>query len=293
MLRYVARLALLSLWRNLAMSSVAIFTTTILLLILSGFLIMMTSLNVSVAALESKVNVIVYLKEDLSDDAQQALQERLRADPRVRTVTYFSKADALKHMHDQFADRPALIQAVEGNPLPASFEVVLQDAAASPAMAEQLRSETGVEDVDFKQDTVRRLIAITQFVRISGLVVMAGLTAAVILIMINISRMGIYARRQEIEIMRLVGATDWFVRWPFVVEGVLCGLLASVTAIAVLAAGYHRVVTSVATMLSFLPLSFDPLFIYKLALIAVLIGVAVGGGGSLFAVRRFWETANS
>ncbi len=153
-----------------------------------------------------------------------------------------------------------------------------------------MRSAECVDDVDFKQDTVNRLLVITRFVRASGLIVMAGITAAVVLIMVNIARMGIYARRQEIEIMRLVGATDWFVRWPFIVEGVLCGLLAAMLTIGVLAFTYHRAISSVSSILSFLPLAFDPMFLFKLTLIAVIVGVSVGGGGSLFAVRRFWET---
>ena len=292
MLRYVARLACMSLWRHGAMSSVAVMTTSVLLLLLSGFLIIMTSLNVSIAALQSKVNVTVYLKDDLGDTALQEIETTLRADPGVQKVSYASKADALKRLQRDFADRPALIQAVEGNPLPASFEVVLQDPARSQQFADTIRDRAGVEDVDFKQDTVKRLLTITSFVRASGLALMAGLTAAVVLIMINIARMGIYARRQEIEIMRLVGATDWFVRWPFIVEGVLCGLLAAILATGVLSLGYHRIIASVSTVLAFLPLTFDPIFLYKLAAISLVIGVAVGGGGSLFAVRRFWEEAS-
>lgn len=289
MFGYVARLACVSLWRNLAMSSVAIVTTSLLLLILSGFLIVMTSLNVSVSALESKVNVIVYLRDNISPATQQALEHQLRADPRVRRLVYFSKADALQRLKQEFADRPGLIQAVQGNPLPASFEVTLTTPSLSAAFATQARTIGGVEEVDFKQNAVQRLLAITQFIRIAGLALMAGLTAAVVLIMVNVARLGIYARRQEIEIMRLVGASDWFVRWPFVVEGILCGLIAALVNVGALSLTYQRIIRGVGHLLSFLPLNFDPAFFYKLALIALVLGVSVGGGGSLFAVRRFWE----
>lgn len=289
MLGYVARLAFTSLWRNRWISSVAILTTAVLLLILSGFLVLMVSLSVSVQALQAKVNVVIYLKDDIGDAQRQSLETQLRAEPGVVSVAYSSKSDALSQLRAQFSDRPALIQAVEGNPLPASYQVVLKDPGSAASFARQVSSLEGVDDVDFKQDTVQRLLAITQFVRIGGAVVMLGLTGAVVFIMVNIARMGIYARRQEIEIMRLVGATDWFVRWPFVVEGALCGLLAALLTVGVVGLGYHRIIANVARTLAFLPLAFDPTFLYKLAAAAIAMGIAVGGGGSLLAVRRFWQ----
>lgn len=289
MLGYIARLACTSLWRNRWISSVAIVTTAVLLLIVSGFFVLMAGLNVSVQALQAKVNVVVYLKDTITDAQRQDLEAQLRSRPGVVSVAYSSKSDALGQLRAQFADRPALIQAVEGNPLPASYQVVLKDPSLASPLADQVRSLDGVDDVDFKQDTVQRLLAITRFLRIGGAVVMLGLTGAVVFIMVNIARMGIYARRQEIEIMRLVGATDWFVRWPFVVEGALCGLVAALLTVGVVAFGYHRLVADLARMLAFLPLAFDPTFLYKLAAVAVAMGIAVGGGGSLLAVRRFWR----
>ena len=289
MLGYVARLAFTSLWRNRWISSVAILTTAVLLLILSGFFVLMASLSVSVQALQAKVNVVVYLKDAIGDSQRQDLETQLRAKPGVVSVAYSSKSDALSQLRAQFSDRPALISAVEGNPLPASYQVVLKDPSNAATFAQQISLLDGVDSVDFKQDTVQRLLAISRFVRIGGILVMLGLTGAVVFIMVNIARMGIYARRQEIEIMRLVGATDWFVRWPFVVEGALCGLLAALLTVGVVSMGYHRIIANVARTLAFLPLVFAPTFLYKLAAAAIVLGIAVGGGGSLFAVRRFWQ----
>ena len=289
MLWFALRSALAHCRRNKLMSTFSITTTTVMLLMLGSFLVVIASLNVTLKALETKIDVVAYIKDN-ADPAQVAnLQASLKRNADVASVAYISKDEALARMKQTLGDKAQLLAQVQGNPLPASLEVQLKFATSAPALADLLAREPAVENVDYKRDVVQRLLAITNFLRVAGLVIVTGLGVITLFIIINTTRIAMYARRQEIEIMKLVGATDWFVRWPFIFEGMFLGLLGSVLTIALIAAGYEPMLQRVSALLTFLPLAFDPDFLPKLLGLLCASGLLIGGLGSYISVRRFLD----
>ncbi len=275
--------------RNRLMSTFSVATTAVMLLMLGAFLVVVASLNVTLRALESKVNVVAYIRDDADPAVLQNLRDSLAANSNVLSVTLVTKDQALERMRQTLGAQSNLLSQVNGNPLPASLELQLKAASAAPALADSLKTEKIVEDVDFKQDVVNRLLAITGFLRIAGGVIVVGLAVIALFIIINTTRIAVYARRQEIEIMKLVGATDWFVRWPFIFEGMILGLIGSVVTSCLLAAGYNPMLHQVSSLLTFLPLSFDPILLPKLLGILFVGGLGIGATGSYISVRRFLD----
>jgi cell division transport system permease protein len=289
MVRFAFLCAVQSLRRNAVMSGVAVGTTAMLLLVLSSMIVLVAGLDAAVTAVQSRVNIVVYLKDGTSEQAEAALERRLQAEPGIGTVTYLSKAMAMDRLRQQFAGHPELLGAIEGNPLPASIDVTLKDAGMAQTIGDAARGDPSVSDITVNQDTVDRLVAASRFIRLAGVAIVAGLAITVVFVMINVARVAIYARRHEIEVMQLVGATGWFVRWPFVLEGMFCGLLAAALALAVVAAGYQSLLDALRGSLAFLALRVDPNLLPKLLAMGAVLGVGIGGSGSLIAVHRFWE----
>ncbi|MGH2520653.1 MAG: permease-like cell division protein FtsX, partial [Chloroflexota bacterium] len=280
MLWFALKSALAHCKRNKLMSTFSITTTTVMLLMLGSFLVVIASLNVTLKALETKIDVVAYIKDSANSAQVDSLRNRLAHNADIASVTYVSKDEALARMKQTLGDKAQLLAQVQGNPLPASLEVRLKFATSAPAVAGQLSHEGVVESVDYKRDVVQRLLAITNFLRLAGLVIVTGLGVIALFIIINTTRIALYARRQEIEIMKLVGATDWFVRWPFIFEGMFLGLLGAAVTVALIAAGYQPMLRRVSSLLTFLPLAFDPTFLPKLLALLGAAGILIGGMGS-------------
>jgi cell division transport system permease protein len=143
--------------------------------------------------------------------------------------------------------------------------------------------------VALQQDVVDNLLRITGFARIAGVAMVIGLIAVTLFVIVNTIRLAVYSRRQEIEIMKLVGATDWFIRWPFVLEGVLYGLLGAALAVAVVDAAYSPMQRQFLSLVQFLPVNLDPTFPLKLSGFTAAVGVTIGAAGSYISVRRFLD----
>ena len=289
LIRYAVTTAAVNFWRHRTMSLAAVFAAAVMMLMLNGFVIVVSNLNVALGALEQKVNVIAYLKDDAPAAEITHLQERLRANPLIADVTYLTKDDAMNRLKQQLADRKELLDMVTGNPLPASIEVRLRDANRLTDVAAQLRREAAVEDVTLQQDVVDNLLRITNFARAAGLAMVIGLMGITLFVIVNTIRLAVYARRQEIEIMKLVGATDWFIRWPFVLEGVLCGLLGALLTSALVGAAYEPMQVQFLSLVQFLPVNLEPAFPLRLAGLTAAVGVSIGAAGSFISVRRFLD----
>jgi cell division transport system permease protein len=285
--RYAWVNSLTNLWRNRLMSLAAILGTAAMVGMLSGFLILVHALHISIEALESKVNLIVYLRDDATPGEVTALQEKLLRDGNVQRVDYVSKDQALQRLRQDMADRRDVLDAIPGNPLPASLEIWVRNPHLLGGLAGGIRREVPVDDVDFHEIVVGRLLAITHLARGVGLLAVCSLTAVTLFIIMNTIRLAVYARREEIEIMKLVGATDWFVRWPFVFEGILCGLAGAALAALAVSLAYGPTMGAITGVLTFLPLSLDSLFLLKLDLAILVVGTGVGAAGSYLAVRRY------
>jgi len=286
---YAVTSATVNFWRHRTMSLAAVFAAVVMMLMLNTFAIVVAHLNTALTALDQKVNMIVYLKDEAPEGEAQRLIERLQGDANVLEVAFLTKDEAMERLKTQLADRAELLEMVQGNPLPASVEVRLRDPGRIMALRDSLRTDPAVEEIPLQQDVVDNLVRITSFARVAGTVMVLGLVGVTLFVIMNTIRVAVYARRQEIEIMKLVGATDWFIRWPFVLEGVLYGLLGALIVVALVAAVYRPVEAQFLSLVQFLPVNLDHAFPFKLCAMTLIVGVAVGGAGSYLSVRRFLD----
>jgi len=225
-------------WRNAVMSLAATATMVLMLLLLAGFWIIQTGLLAGLQFTEQKVEVVGYLQPNAQVNQIDALQAQLEAMPEVAEVTYVSRETALANFRASMAaqGREDLTRYLDSNPLYASLEVKLVDPGNVRAVGDALRTDPNIRNVINIEDLVERVLTVTSILRTAGTVVLVIVGIIVLFIIVNTIRLAVVARAEEIEIMRLVGASDAFIRWPFVFEGAFVGLLGALLALGVLAA---------------------------------------------------------
>ena len=288
-LEYVVGAAAEGFWRNPVMSLASTFTVGLMLLLFAFFLATDRGLQAAVEVLESKVELALFLEDDARVSDVLALKARIESDPAVSRVDYVTKDQAMTRLLDIAAKRPD-IQIVDSssNPLQGSLEVKLARAQDAPRVAADLRAEVGagvVSEVVDNPQVVDKLLTITRVLSIGGIAVLAMMLVVALFVIVNTIRIAVHARRDEIEIMKLVGATDWFVRWPFILEGMLVGTLGAVAATAVVAAIAGPVLNAMNGFVEIIPLSFGSAFLWQLVGSVFALALAVGGGGAMLSVR--------
>ena len=225
-------------WRNVAMSLAATATMTLMLILLAGFFIVQNGLLAGLAFVEQKVEVVADLRATVTDAEVTALQARTQALPEVREVVYVTREEALRRFREARSAQGEedLTRYLDDNPLHASLEVKLRNPTDFGTVMESLRSDPAVERVKNITDLVDRVLTVTSFLRTAGLAILAVIGAIVLFIIINTIRLAVVSRAEEIEVMRQVGASDAFIRWPFVFEGALVGLLGAALTLGTIAA---------------------------------------------------------
>ena len=270
------------------MSLAATATMVLMLLLLAGFWIIQTGLLAGLQFTEQKVEVVGYLQPNAQDNQIQALQARLEAMPEVVAVTYVDRDRALELFRASMAaqGREDLTRYLDSNPLYASLEVKLVDPTDVREVGDAMRSDPIIRNVINIEDLVDRVLTVTSILRTAGTVVLIVVGIIVLFIIINTIRLAVVARAEEIEIMRLVGASDAFIRWPFVFEGAFVGLLGALLALGVLAAVADPINGLMVEFFRVLPLQFGSL---ARDLVALVLGAGVGLGvlGSWLSVRTY------
>jgi cell division transport system permease protein len=260
-----------------------------MLLLFAFFLATDRGLQAAVGVLESKVELALFLQDDARVSDVLDLRARIEADPAVSRVDYVTKEQAMARLVDIASKRPDIqIVDTSTNPLQASLEVKLAHAQEAPRVTAALREEIGkgvVSDVVDNPQVVDKLLTITRVLSIGGLAVLAMMLIVALFVIVNTIRIAVHARRDEIEIMKLVGATDWFVRWPFILEGMLVGTLGAVAAVAVVLAAAGPVTNAMLNFIEIVPLSFGSAFLWQLVGSVFALALAVGGGGAMLSVR--------
>jgi cell division transport system permease protein len=213
----------------------------------------------------------------------------VEADPAVSRVDYITKEQALQRLQD-IADRRKdfVLATIDGNPLPNSLEVKLSDARQAKRFGDELRAEIGggvIADVIDNPQVVDQLLTITRVLSVGGVAILAMMLFVALFVIVNTIRIAVHARRDEIEIMQLVGASDWFVRWPFILEGMLVGALGAVVALGVVFAASGPVTSALLDFLVTLPISLGPEFALQLAASVLGVALLVGAGGATLSVR--------
>jgi cell division transport system permease protein len=281
--------------RSAAPSMAAIVTVAVTTLLLGVLIPVLRASETTTAEVRSQVGVNVYLYDDASKREIRRLREDIEAVPHVGGVEFISKQQAVKIL-EQRLDDPDILAELRHNPLPASFSVDLDDPEHLNAVTAALQppNEAGepqpispiIEEVAAARQETSEITRVTAAVKIVLIVIAALLLVASLLLIANTIRLSIYARRREIEVMRLVGATNWFVRWPFVIEGVLVGVVGATIAVAILWLGKVTIVDPLADSFdlihNFSTVGFGPLVALLIA--AAVVVSALGSGVTL---RRF------
>jgi cell division transport system permease protein len=289
-LKFALNSAWQSFWRNLAVSMAAVLSITLILILAGVNLLVGHAFSQVLDGFRAKVSQIsINVADGTPLQAVYAYQQQLSADSRVMSVRFITKDEALT----QFKADPnnvVLAQQIDGNPLDAKLEVRvanLSDVAAIDAMARRWSGVDPTDPTNYQGDFVNRMLGLSQWLGLAGVGLLAILVVVSIVIVMNTIRTAVYHRRKEIEVMKLVGATEWFVRGPFVIEGVMTGLIAAAFALALLVIAYEPAVDRFRSDIAFIPLSYDPGFVASLARDLLLGGALLGALGSYIGVRRY------
>jgi cell division transport system permease protein len=289
-LKFAFNSAWQSFWRNLAVSLAAVLSITLILILAGINLLVGHAFSQVLDSFRERVSEIsINVADDTPLQQVYDFQQKLAGDPRVAGVKFVTKDEALA----QFKSDPqngVLTQQIEGNPLDAKLDVQVKSLSDVAAIDSLGRNWAGVDPTDptnYQGDFINRMLQLSQWLSLAGVGLLVVLSVASVVIVMNTIRTAVYHRRKEIEVMKLVGATEWFVRGPFVLEGVITGILAASIALALLVVAYEPVVSRFKSDVGFIPLSYDPAFISSLASDLLLAGALLGAVGSYIGVRRF------
>ena len=285
---YMVRETLISLKRHNWMSIASISTVAVSLFVLGIFMILVLNMNRMASFLESQVQISVYLKDDLSKEDIRGIGDDIRGLQGIDTVAVISRSDAEKRLRERLGEQAYLLDALgDQNPLPDSYEVTVRDPSMVETTAQAIAEFKGVEQTKYGQDVVEHLFDITRLIRIFGLVLMLLLAGATLFIISNTIRLTVFARRKEVAIMKYVGATDWFIRWPFMLEGVVMGFAGGVIAAIALKLVYAAAAAKIYDTLAFFPLIPEQPFMTIIGMLIVISGMAIGALGSSISLKRF------
>ncbi|GIM45360.1 cell division protein FtsX [Collibacillus ludicampi] len=275
-----------NLGRNGWMTFASVSAVTVTLLILGVFLVMALNLQSFVKDVENQVEMNVMIKDGTQRSQIDTLEKQIQAMPGVKSVRFVSKEEGLTNLKQRLKEDGSALNGLEmQNPLPDKIVVQTVDPKQTPVLAEKIWTLPNVDKVDYAKQTVEKLFQVTKVVRNVGVAFIIGLMFTAMFLISNTIKITIFARRREIEIMKLVGATNWFIRWPFLVEGVLMGVIGAIIPIVLIAIGYYYVVHA-ESLYIFRLLSFHPL-IFNVSAVMLMIGALIGMWGSVISMRRF------
>jgi cell division transport system permease protein len=292
-LDYLARETATNLRRNVSMASAALLTVTVSLALVGGALLVKQGVGRATVQWRGHVELSIYLKPEATPSETEAVRRQLAQAPEIKSFKYLDKAAAYAEFRRIFADEPDLRDSLSVDKIPPSFRVVPKEAEQTRVIGERFRNAAGVQDVSYAQDEIDALVSITNFLQIALWAVALVLLLAAALLILNTIRMAIFARRREVGVMKLVGATNWFIRLPFMLEGLFQGLAGAAVAFAVVWGGRNIIQTQIQHANSdvrlfkqFLVTTHD---VTGTGIFLILVGVLVGTAGSALAVRRFLD----
>lgn len=280
----------ISLRRKNLMSFASIGTVAVSLFVLGVFLILVLNFNRLAGTLESQVQISVYFNDEATASKQREVASAIQGMQGISSIHYVSRAEAMERLRERLGDQKYLLDSLEDeNPLPDSLEIVVKRPDMVETAAKAISKMEGVEEAKYGQDVIEHLFDITRLVRIFGLALMVLLAAATIFIIANTIRLTVFARRKEIAIMKYVGATDWFIRWPFILEGMVLGLIGGILAAVALRSFYAAMAAKIYSTLTFFPLMPQYPFMNYVAVAIILSGMIIGTIGSAISLKRFLQ----
>lgn len=286
---------LIGLWRNRVMSLASIGSVTAVLLVLGLSLVIIVNVNSIAEYIESSVEIKVFLLDELESSQVETIGAKIRQLEGIKEITFESKEQALEKYKGQLGNNNNLLEGLEGenNPLPSSYIVKVEDANTIWDTAGKISAFEGVEEVSYGKDVVDRLLKSTYMIRIVGSILIGILALISIFIISNTIKLTVAARRKEINIMKFVGATDGFIRLPFVIEGLVLGLIGAVLSSGMLVGLYNyfylfmgKNFGSFFILVSSSMAPFDQTM-YNTSLVLLAVGVFIGITGSAVSLRKF------
>ncbi|MDR1193427.1 MAG: permease-like cell division protein FtsX [Peptococcaceae bacterium] len=285
---YVVRDGFRNVWRNRIMSVAAISTVAISLFLLGCVWLFIANVNHMVETVESELEINAYIVKDFTRDQGAELMRQISGLPGVAIVTYVPKEEGILLLEGRFGPEAELAETVgEYNPLPDVIRVKANRPELVPELAKKLENTQGIDMVRYGQGTVERLLTTAAWVERAGLIGLVGISVAAVFLISTSIRLTVYSRREEITIMRLVGATNWYIRWPFLVEGVFIGLFGSLLACGILYFGYLKIAEYLSLNLNFIPLLRDQTVLADMGVRILIYGGGLGLVGSFLSVFRY------
>lgn len=280
-----------SLRKNKTMSAASIGSVIAALLVIGIFFVIVMNVDYAASKLESQIEMMVYLQEDLSEAIVSSMADELKAISGVKDVQFIPKAQALEDLSEKWGDNAYLLEGLEGdNPLSDSFKVTLLNPAEANSIAMAISSVSNIDRVVYGKEELEKLLQVTYVLRVGSLIVISILVFISIYIISNTIKLTVFARRREINIMKYVGATDSFVRGPFIVEGMLLGLIGSLLTTGLVGAGYYYSCNLIKNqMIGLLSVSLMPFgsVMSTTSMLLVVVGILIGIIGSFLSVRKF------
>jgi cell division transport system permease protein len=275
--------------RNALVTFAAISTVFISLFLLGGALLVERQVRLMTGEWASKVEVSVFLRDDASSEEIEALGGKIAEIPEVEDVFFENREQAYQNFRELFRDNPALVENVDPSAMPQSYRIKLVDPAAFPVIRARLAGDPAIDQIKDEQAILKKLLAVTSVLRTGVIAVAAIMLISAAGLIGNTVRMAVFARRKEIAIMKLVGATNWFIRVPFLIEGMVEGLIGGVAAVLAIFAMKFLFIDPLRGQVAFVPSWIDTGEILFTVPILLLTGVLIAAVASLLAMRRFLE----
>lgn len=279
--------ALKSLNRNKTLSIASAATVAAALFVLGIFILAGANVNQLINNVESKVQVKIFLKDDIKSSEQNDIEKKIKDNVNVDSWVFMTKADALNEMRTIVGeDNKSILEGFDiNNPLPTSYVVKMKKPEMVSDFVSSVSGMPGIDSIGNRKDVVDTVINIVNVVKWAGIIIFAILGGVGFFLIGNTIKITVYSRRREIGIMKFIGATDWFIRWPFIIEGVIIGLTGAIISVGILYIAYHFAELSVSTMfIQLVPISY---ITFNLLWEFILGGIIIGATGSIVAIRKF------
>ena len=287
---YNIKQAFVQIGRNKAMSLASVFAITAMMLILGLFFVITVNINLFTEMVKSDYDQVeIFLLDETTTEEAQDIMDKIEGRKGVEKVEYRTKEDALNIMKSRWGESSYLLDSLGNNPLPNSVLITVDTLESAGAVTDYAASLDGVEDVKYYQETVEKLTKVTGFLQIAALIIMAFLVVVSIVVVSNTIKLTVFARSREISIMKYVGATNWFIRGPFLAEGIMASMVSAGITFGIYSKIVDLIGTQVMTILSS-PLVPAGYLAVNLICIFLAMGISIGAWGSIISMRRFLDT---
>ncbi len=283
--------ALRSLRRNKTITLASIITVSATLFIFGIFLIVAQTVNLGVESIESKVEIKAYLSDEITSAEEENIKKIVTSIEGVKEIVYESKEEAYEKFKERLGENNSILTGFseKRNPLPNSYIISLDETGAALLVEEALINVRGVEDVGNERETVEKIISLSELIRTIGIVIFVILVLVSLFLISNTIKLTVYSRRREIGIMKFVGATNWFIRLPFIIEGMIMGLIGGILSVVVIYFTYQVVYADVTKSTFYAELVTPQFILANFSWQFGVTGLLIGALGSFIALKRFLD----